>query len=76
MMCNYCEPNGWLRKCCNFCGAGAPAFISISISVPHGGDYPYSSTDMCEKCFHEYGIQTAMEHNDQCRDDLMSMEKP
>ena len=69
-MCNYCEPYGWQRRCCNFCGAGTSTFISISISVPHDGEFPYSSTDMCEKCFREYGIQAAIEHNTQCRNDL------
>jgi len=69
-MCNYCEPKGWSRMCCNFCGYGTPIFISVSIAVPHGGDFPYSSTNMCEKCFQRLGIQTAMEHNAQCREDL------
>ena len=70
-MCNYCEPIGWGRKCCDICGAGSTAYISISISVPHGGDFPYSTTDLCEKCWAEYGINVATDHNAQCREDLM-----
>ena len=69
-MCNYCEPNGWKKKCCNFCGIGTPTFISISIAVPHGSDFPYSSTDLCDQCWLEYGMQAALDHNAQCRNDL------
>ena len=47
----------------NFCGSGTAAVISISMSVPHGGDFPYSTTDMCQACFDLYGVGAAVEHN-------------
>lgn len=62
-MCNFCDPRGWNRICCNFCGSGTAAVISISMSVPHGGDFPYSTTDMCQACFDLYGVGAAVEHN-------------
>lgn len=68
--CNYCDPDGWGRKTCALCGAGSHVYISISIAVPHGGAFPYSTTDLCEKCFAEYGVECALEHNAQCREDL------
>ena len=69
-MCNHCEPQGWSRICCNFCGVGVPAWSSISISVPHGEEFPYSTTDMCRKCFDAYNIKAALEHNSQCCEDM------
>lgn len=70
-MCNYCDPKGWNKKCCGICGVGSDAYISISIAVPHGEDFPYSTTDLCEKCWKEHGISAALQHNEQCRADLM-----
>ena len=66
-MCNFCESDGWKKKTCNICGIGSRAYISISIEVPDGGDYPYTTTDLCLKCWREYGIEAAIEHNEGCR---------
>jgi len=70
-VCNYCDPKGWEKKVCNYCGAGSTVYISISISVPHGGDFPYSTTDLCERCYKTHGAGTAFGHNSQCREDLI-----
>lgn len=72
--CNYCRPQGWNSMTCNICGTGSTVYASISIAVPHGGPYPYSSTCLCKACFDEYGIECALEHNAQCREDLMPPE--
>lgn len=68
MACNHCEPMGWHNKTCSICGVGSACYISISISVPHGHDYPYSQTDLCRECWAKYGITAALDHNAQCRD--------
>lgn len=68
MGCNFCRPKGWTKKACNICGAGSACYISITISVPNGSDYPYSQTDLCRECWEKYGIAAALDHNAQCRD--------
>lgn len=61
---------GWHRMTCSFCGIGSKVHISILIATDHKGNpYPYSQTEMCNKCWNEHGIEAAMEHNRQCRDD-------
>ena len=67
-MCSHCESGGWNRKTCNICGVGVPVYISILISVPHGGDFPFSETALCESCWREHGVNAAIYHNDQCRE--------
>lgn len=67
-MCNLCEPNGWKRKCCNIHGAGTPAYISIAIATDNDDElYPYTMTDLCKKCFDDYGVESAINHNEAMR---------
>ncbi len=68
-MCNFCEPNGWKRKVCNICGTTREheVYISISIALENEDDYPYSQTDLCRDCYDKYGIESAMDHNLECR---------
>ena len=67
-MCNRCDPNGWNRICCNICGAGTQPYISISIATGDESLFPYTTTDLCLKCYGEHGITAALEHNAGCRD--------
>ena len=66
------EPYGWNRMTCNFCGVTIPHALFISIKIATGGDgeFPYTQTDMCEKCWREHGIEAAFEHNASCRKDM------
>ena len=51
-MCNYCELYGFDRMSCNFCGIhGDNVYISISIRLSGEKKYPYTTTDMCRKCW-------------------------
>jgi hypothetical protein len=68
-MCNFCEPNGWNKKACCICGIGVGVYISILIATENTDEiYPYTQTDHCKKCWDEYGIESAMDHNRECRD--------
>lgn len=65
-MCHYCDPNGWKRKACNICGT-TRVYISICVALENDDDYPYSQTDLCRECYGAYGIESAMDHNLECR---------
>ena len=63
-MCCYCEPYGFDRMVCNFCGIhGDKVYISISIRLEGEDKYPYTTTDMYRKCWDEGGVESAKEHN-------------
>ena len=68
-MCNFCEPDGWHKKCCCICGSGSTVYISISIATDNDESYPYTQTDLCKKCWIEYGIESAMDHNKEMQED-------
>ena len=64
MSCNLCTPNGWNKKCCSICGHGPPVYISICITTVNDDEqFPYTQTDLCKKCYAEYGIESAFDHN-------------
>jgi hypothetical protein len=67
-MCDFCEPNGWNKKCCHICGAGSSVYISIAIATENKEElYPYSQTELCKDCWDKYGIDVAMDHNREFR---------
>jgi hypothetical protein len=66
------DPNGWRGMCCNFCGSGSEGKVYISILIATDdpeSEYPYSQIEMCRECWNENGIEAAMEHNAECRND-------
>ncbi len=72
MTCSFCTPKGWKKMCCNICGAGSEGdvYISIMIATDSDDSYPYSQTDLCKKCFEKYGVESAINHNIFCRDQV------
>ncbi len=71
-MCNFCEPKGWKKKVCNFCGTTKPHTVYISIAIATDRDdeeFPYTQTDLCKPCFETIGIDSFIDHNNECRKD-------
>jgi hypothetical protein len=67
-MCDFCEPNGWNKKCCCICGAGSSVYISITIATGNKDElYPYSQIELCKDCWDKYGIDVVTDHNRECR---------
>lgn len=65
--------NEWGRMICSFCGTTKPHTVFISIRIATDckeNPHPYSQTEMCKQCWDTYGIDAALEHNDQCREDI------
>lgn len=56
-MCNFCEPKGWNKKNCHVCGIHAKTYISLSVGMEDGSDFPYVTVELCKECFDEHGIQ-------------------
>lgn len=61
------HPHQWQKMFCQFCGCDR-CYISIRIGTGMDSQqYPYSETDYCEKCWIEYGIKTAWNHNNESK---------
>ena len=70
MACSWCEPNGWKSRTCCLCGVSTVGgvFISISIATDDDeSDYPYTTTDLCKRCWGKFGIEPALNHNVEIR---------
>jgi hypothetical protein len=66
------DPNGWRSMTCCICGNTKPHEVYININIATNdpdSQFPFSETNLCKECWNEHGIESAMEHNAQCRED-------